>query len=113
MSEETGPRHSLESVRASERYGKAIWGYRIYYTGMIAALGLLVVSCATANAPSSALAITALVVGLVGMAYGSAKLRADYRRYMEDVKVDDFAELRLRRAKWQQALIRDAFMGRD
>lgn len=113
MADEETPAPRLESVRSSERYGQAIWGYRTYYTGMITALGLLIVACISENAPSSILALVALFVGLGGMAYGAQKLRPDYRRFIAEVEEGDVKELRLRRAKWQQMIMRDSFLGRD
>ena len=103
---------TLDRVRCEMPYRKALWGYRLYYIGILSSMGSLLAGCFGENNAPMAVIPVALPLGLLGYLYGNLKLRAEYRSFMRAASPDVWHSRRDRKNLWQAAIFRDAFMGR-
>lgn len=105
-------RETLDRVRREMPFRKALWGYRLYYIGVFASAGSLLVNCFdSGNSPMVVVPI-ALPLGVVGYIYGYIQLRTELLAYMADASPRIWHSRRDRKNLWQSAIFRDAFMGR-
>lgn len=104
-------KRTLERVRRESSYHRALWGFRLYYIGVLSSMGSLLVSCfGNSEAPMAVVPI-ALPLGVVGYLFGYLQLRVELRDYMEATTSKVWHARRDRKNLWQAAILRDAFMG--
>ncbi|MGH8880022.1 MAG: hypothetical protein ACRD0P_22165 [Stackebrandtia sp.] len=103
---------TLERVRREMPFRKALWGYRLYYVGILSSVGSLLASCFGENNAPMVVIPVALPLGLLGYLYGNLQLRSEYRAYITAASPEVWHSRRDRKNLWQSAIFRDAFMGR-
>ena len=105
-------KRTLERVRRERPYHRALWGFRLYYIGVLSSMGSLLVSCfGNSDAPMVVVPI-ALPLGVAGYIFGYLQLRVELRDYMAATTSKVWHARRDRKNLWQAAIFRDAFMGR-
>lgn len=105
-------KETVDRVRREGRFHKALWGYRVYYTGLFSCLGSLIVAIFDGAGGPMAVVPVAFPVAIAGQVYGIMQLRAEFREYMAAANSEVPHSRRDRRNLWQSAILRDTFMGR-
>jgi hypothetical protein len=105
-------RDTLEQVRRELPYRKALWGFRLYYIGILSSVGSLLVSCFDDSEAPMAVVPIGLPLGIAGYVYGYYQLRNQLRAYLAAASDQIWHSRRDRKNLWQTAIFRDSFMGR-
>lgn len=103
---------TLDRVRREMPYRKALWGYRLYYIGLLSSVGSLIAGCFGGNSAPMVVIPVALPLGILGYVYGNVQLRREYRAYMGEASTQVWHSRRDRKNLWQSCVFRDSFMGR-
>ncbi|ADD43461.1 hypothetical protein Snas_3805 [Stackebrandtia nassauensis DSM 44728] len=103
---------TLDRVRREMPYRKALWGYRLYYIGILSSVGSLIAGCVGENSAPMVVIPIALPLGILGYVYGYFQLRREYHAYMSAASAEVWHSRRDRKNLWQSSIFRDAFMGR-
>lgn len=102
----------LSRVRREMPYRKALWGFRLYYIGVLSSVGVLLVSCFNASEAPTVIVPIVLPIGVVGYLYGYLQLRLELREFLAASTTRVWHSRRDRKNLWQTAIFRDSFMGR-
>ncbi|HZE41767.1 MAG TPA: hypothetical protein VE172_23455 [Stackebrandtia sp.] len=105
-------RETLDRVRREMPFRKALWGFRLYYIGVLSSVGAALVTCF--GGPDAAIVVipVGLPLGVAGYLYGYLLLKSELRAFMADASSEVWHSRRDRKNVWQLSILRDSFMGR-